>query len=144
MDMTGKLVTTYEDWGTQQIWCLSLQQQPLFPYLSRGCIERQGLGKQNPYKRRRRSDQNLLRNLIIYLWVTSEWDVSQSPEGIGWPNCQVNLHIFKKSRQSSEVTGNWKRETLYPSYERVERRTLGATNLSTSPLCQGTSWDRSS
>ena len=34
----------------------------------------------------------------------------------------------------SLVTG--KKETLHPFFKRVERRTLGTTNLSASPLCQ--------
>ena len=46
------------------------------------------------------------------------------------------------SQLKSPVTG--KRETLHPFLKRVERRTLGTTDLSASPLCLGRSWNRSS
>ena len=50
--------------------------------------------------------------------------------------------IFERSRQSGEVPG--KRETLGPFLKKVERRTLGTTDMSASPLCLGRSWNRSS
>ena len=46
------------------------------------------------------------------------------------------------SQGKSPVTG--KRETLCPFSKRVERKTLGTTDLSASPLCLGRSWNRSS
>jgi len=50
--------------------------------------------------------------------------------------------IFERSRQSGEVPG--KRETLGPFLKKVERRTLGTTDMSASPLCLGRSWNRCS
>ena len=55
--------------------------------------------------------------------------------------------IFEKSWQSGEVPGlqvTGKMETLHRFLKRVERRTLGTTDLSVSPLCLGRSWNRSS
>jgi len=46
------------------------------------------------------------------------------------------------SQLKSPVTG--KQETLHPYLKRVERRTLGTTDMSASPLCLGRSWNRSS
>ena len=47
--------------------------------------------------------------------------------------------IFEKSQQSDEIPGNWKKENIVPIFKRVERRTLGTTDLSASPLCLGRS-----
>jgi len=44
------------------------------------------------------------------------------------------------SQVKSVVTGG--RETLCPFLKRVERRALGTTDLSASPLCLGRSWNR--
>jgi len=52
--------------------------------------------------------------------------------------------IFEKSRQSGEVPGDWKKGNLHSFLNWVERRTLGTTDLSASPLCLGRSWSRSS
>ena len=53
--------------------------------------------------------------------------------------------IFEKSWQSGEVpSDSARRETLCPFSKRVERRAVGTTGLSASPLCLGRSWNRSS
>jgi len=54
------------------------------------------------------------------------------------------LSIAGKSRQSGEFPGDWKRETFCTFFKSIERRTLGTTDLSASPLCLGRSWNRSS
>jgi len=51
---------------------------------------------------------------------------------------------FKKSWQSSEVPGDWRKGNNAPILEVVERRTLGTTDLSLSPLYPERSWNRSS
>jgi len=49
-----------------------------------------------------------------------------------------------ESWQSGEVPSDWKKGNIVPFSKRVERKTLGTTDLSASPLCLGRSWNRSS
>jgi len=51
---------------------------------------------------------------------------------------------FEKSWQSGEVPSDWKKGNIVPIFKRVERKTLGTTDRSASPLCLGRSWNRSS
>jgi len=49
--------------------------------------------------------------------------------------------ISERSWQTGEVPGVWKKGNML-IFKRVERRTLGTTDLSASPLCLGRSWNR--
>ena len=50
--------------------------------------------------------------------------------------------IFQCS--SGEVPGDWKKGNITPIFKKGKRMTLGTTDMSVSPLCQGRSWNRSS
>jgi len=52
--------------------------------------------------------------------------------------------IFERSQQSGEVPGDWRKGNIVPIFKTVERRTLGTTDMSASPLCLGRLWNKSS
>ena len=130
-------------WGTQQLFCLSLHSQSIFLHLSSGWNSRKGLGEQNTSHCKRRSGS----------WPPEEpeytlslWDLmSCIPESwanwlVSLPSCSPWYLNSHGSQVKSLVTG--RRETFHPFLKRVERRTLGTTDLSASPLCLGRSWNR--
>jgi len=52
--------------------------------------------------------------------------------------------IIEMSLQPDGVPSNWKKVKSHPFLKRLKKMTLGATDLSVSPLGQGRTWNRSS
>ena len=129
----------------KRVFCFSLQRQPPSHTLSGW---KSGRGLRGLHK----VPLSVSKVQVVTTWGAwmdvSLWDLIRCiPES--WGNWLMSLPSlspwYVKSHDSqvkSPVTG--KEEPLYPSPKRVQRRTLGATDPSVSPLCLGKSWNRSS
>ena len=133
-----------EGWGTQQYFYLSLHWKPLSSPDPGWWTERWGPEGQSPSHCKGRPGSGPPEEPECTKVYGTWWDASQSTEGISWCCCQAPLHNIWQVmvvRWSPWTRG---RETLYPFLKRVERRTLGTTDLLDLALCLGRSWNKPS
>lgn len=94
------------NWGTQQLFCLSTQQQPLFP--------EEGLGEQSPFCRERNEVWDHLRNPNMHKSLGSNKVHPRFLRKLADALAKSLSMIFPKSWQSGEVPDVWKKGNIAP------------------------------
>lgn len=94
------------NWGTQQLFCLSTQQQPLFP--------EEGLGEQSPFCWERNEVWDHLRNPNMHKSLGSNKVHPRFLRKLADALAKSLSMIFPKSWQSGEVPDVWKKGNIAP------------------------------
>ncbi|KAJ7408368.1 hypothetical protein BTVI_01033 [Pitangus sulphuratus] len=137
INIAGKLVTMDKEKTEvlNNFFATAFNGKPLFPPLLSGWTARWGLGSRLLPTLSEDQVHDHLRKLNVHKSmgpdemhprVLREFGrCSHSPRYLKSPGSQIKSQVIRK------------RETLSPSLKRVERRTLGTSDLSASPLCLG-------
>lgn len=134
-----------EGWGTQLLLFVSVFKGTLSSHISWADGQQDGSWGSKVFARVSEDQvHNHLMNLNVQMSMGSN---GRHPRVLRKLTDVVVRHspwLLKSQGALVKSQQTEKRETLYPSLKRVERRTLGITNLLALPLCPGRSWNKSS